>query len=157
MGIVNDRENCAECAHIARLSLEDAHGSQHPSRYRDSAALLGMDFVDHMIGSGRVDDIARMLGVAEHDPVDWVEWIRFRARFITVLRRCFHLLVLLATFQLSEGVGASRRTRREASPSSRSVRSSFEGLLLLKTGVKDCLQYGLLYYSYIDGPEGAVA
>jgi hypothetical protein len=44
-----------------------------------------MDFVDHMIGSGRVDELARMLGVAEHDPVDWVAWTRFRARSITVL------------------------------------------------------------------------
>jgi hypothetical protein len=83
-----------------------------------------MDFVNHRIKIGRVDEIARMLGVAGHDPVDWVEWIRFRARSITVLRRCFHLVVLLAKFQFNERAEASRRKRREAPPSSRSVGSS---------------------------------
>lgn len=72
-----------------------------------------MDFVDHMIGIGRVDELARMLAVAGPDPVDGVAWTRCRARSITVLRRCFDLLVLLAETQFSER-GRHREEKKES-------------------------------------------
>jgi hypothetical protein len=113
IGIVSDRENGAECAHFELLNPEDSHSSQHPSLYGCSAELLGIDFVDNIIGIGRVDVIARILGVAGNDPVDWVEWIRFRGTIHTVPRRSFNLFGLLAKTQFSERMEASRRTRRE--------------------------------------------
>jgi hypothetical protein len=76
---VRDRENGVECAYVERLSPEDSHSSPHPSLYGHSAELMGIDFDDNIIGMGRVDMIARILGVAGNDPIDWVEWIRFRS------------------------------------------------------------------------------
>lgn len=55
----------AECAYFALLSLEDSHRSQHPTLYPCPAEPLGMNFVDNIIGIGRVGVIPRILGVAE--------------------------------------------------------------------------------------------
>jgi hypothetical protein len=82
MGIVNDRGNGAECAHIALLSLEDAHGSQHPSRYRCSAGLLGWTSLITgsrlvgwmtLLGCSVLPDMTLLIGLngqdAGHDPL----------------------------------------------------------------------------------------